>query len=112
LPLRKANEKFAQRRFAGAILVSDNESWVGVGRRGSTPVMTEWQQFVANQRKLGVKSPKLVCIDLQPNTQAQAPERSDILNMGSFNDAVFNVVAAFLSDDSNRFVAEIEAIEL
>jgi len=34
------------------------------------------------------------------------------LNIGGFSDAVFNVVASFLSDDANRFVAEVESIEL
>jgi 60 kDa SS-A/Ro ribonucleoprotein len=112
LPLREANTRFEHRRFAGAVLVSDNESWVGTGRHGSTAVMTEWQRFVANQRKLGVMNPKLVCIDLQPYTTTQALERTDILNVGGFSDAVFNVVASFLADDANRFVSEVEAIEL
>jgi 60 kDa SS-A/Ro ribonucleoprotein len=112
LPLAEANTRLVQRRFAGAVLVSDNESWVGTGRHGSTAVMTEWQTFVTNQRKLGVAEPKLVCIDIQPYTTTQAPERTDILNVGGFSDAVFHVVASFLSDDANRFVAEVEAIEL
>jgi 60 kDa SS-A/Ro ribonucleoprotein len=112
LPLREANTRYEHRRFAGAVLVSDNESWVGSGRHGSTAVMTQWQDFVANQRRLGVMNPKLVCIDLQPYTTTQAPERTDILNVGGFSDAVFNVVASFLEDDANRFVAEVEAIEL
>jgi 60 kDa SS-A/Ro ribonucleoprotein len=112
LPLRQANTRYEHRRFAGAVLVSDNESWVGTGRHGSTGVMTEWQKFVANQRKMGVMNPKLVCIDLQPYATTQAPERTDILNVGGFSDAVFNVVAAFLDDDVNRFVAEVEAIQV
>lgn len=112
LPLAEANTRYAHRRFAGIVLVSDNESWVGTGRQGSTGVMTQWQQFVANQRKLGVTNPKLVCIDLQPYATTQAPERTDILNVGGFSDAVFQVVAAFLEDNANRFVAEVEAIEL
>jgi 60 kDa SS-A/Ro ribonucleoprotein len=112
LPLREANTRYEHRRFAGAVLVSDNESWVGTGRHGSTAVMTEWQRLVANQRKLGVMNPKLVCIDLQPYTTTQAMERTDILNVGGFSDAVFNVVASFLTDDANRFVSEVEAIEL
>ena len=45
-------------------------------------------------------------------TTTQAPERSDILNVGGFSDAVFSVVAAFLADDAGRFVAEVEKIEL
>jgi hypothetical protein len=28
--------------------------------------MTEWQQFVQNQQRLGGTKPKLICIDLQP----------------------------------------------
>ena len=56
--------------------------------------------------------PKLICIDLQPNTTTQAPDRSDILNVGGFSDAVFDVLAAFLESDASRFVSEIEAVTL
>ncbi len=112
LPLVQANGKYAKRRFAGCVLVSDNESWVGMGRYGSTGVMTEWQRFVANQQRLGVSSPKLVCIDIQPYGSTQAPERADILNIGGFSDAVFQVVASYLANDAARFVAKVEAIEL
>ena len=48
----------------------------------------------------------------QPYKTTQAPERSDILNVGGFSDAVFSVVTAFLADDNGRFVAEVEAVEL
>jgi 60 kDa SS-A/Ro ribonucleoprotein len=112
LPLVQANGKYAKRRFAGCVLVSDNESWVGAGRYGSTGVLTEWQKFVANQKRLGVSSPKLVCIDIQPYGSTQASEREDILNIGGFSDAVFQVVASYLADDAARFVAEVESIEL
>jgi 60 kDa SS-A/Ro ribonucleoprotein len=121
LPLAKANRSFSNRRFAGCILVSDNESWVyqqrafASGTNGSTGVLTEWHQFVQNQVRLQGESfagPKLVCIDLQPNSTTQAPERSDILNIGGFSDAVFGVIAAFLSDDAQRFVAEVEGVTL
>ncbi len=115
LPLAAANARYAKRKFAGCVLVSDQESWVGTGRAGSTGVMTEWQAFVRNQVRLHGRDfagPKLVCIDLQPYTTTQAPERSDILNIGGFSDAVFSVVAAFLADDGGRFVAEVEAVEL
>ena len=115
LPLAAANARYHDRRFAGCVLVSDQESWVGAGRGGSTAVVTEWQEFVKNQMRLGshgIPSPKLVCIDLQPYTTTQAPDRSDILNVGGFSDAVFSVVAAFLADDSGRFVAEVDAVGL
>ena len=74
--------------------------------------MTEWQQFVENQQRLRGTKPKLICIDLQPVTTTQAPDRDDILNIGGFSDAVFSVAATFLADDANRFAAEVETIEL
>ena len=52
LPLAAANARYANRRFAGCVLVSDKESWVGIGRGGSTAGMTEWQAFVRNQVRL------------------------------------------------------------
>jgi len=121
LPLHVANTKYRKRPFAGCVLVSDSESWIyrdrpyAYGRHGATGVMDEWQQFVQNQVRLhgrGLTGPKLVCIDIQPYGSTQAPDRSDILNVGGFSDAVFSVVAAFLAEDSGRFVAEVEAVEL
>lgn len=113
-PLVAANQKHAKRKFAGIVLVSDNESWVGTGRHGSTGVMSAWEAFVVNQRKLAGKeaNPKLVCIDLQPYQTVQACEQADIMNIGGFSDSVFNVISAFLADNNQRFVAEVEAIEL
>lgn len=121
LPLREANRRYRDKRFVGAVIISDNESWVYRGRAwsygngGTTGVMTEWQDFAKNQLRLGgheIPAPKLVCIDIQPYTTTQAPERSDILNVGGFSDAVFNVVSSYLSHDANRFVTEVESIEL
>ncbi len=115
LPLAETAKTYRDRRFAGCVLVSDMESWIGTGRHGSTAVMTAWQEFVKNQARLqarGEAGPKLVCIDLQAYATTQAPDRSDILNVGGFSDAVFRVVASFLSDDANRFVTEVEAVEL
>jgi 60 kDa SS-A/Ro ribonucleoprotein len=51
---------------------------------------------------------KLLCIDISPYTTTQAPDRSDILNVGGFSDAAFSVVAAFPTEDAGRFVAEVE----
>lgn len=121
VPLREALQRYRHRRFAGVVLVSDNESWIYEGRpwtygsRGTSGVMAEWQKFVKNQLRLGghdIPAPKLVCLDIQPYGTTQAPERDDILNIGGFGDAVFKVVAAFLSDDADRFVAEVESVEL
>ena len=80
----------------------------------SSSLQRAFQQWLneASVGKLGVRSPKLVCIDIQPYGSTQAPERADILNIGGFSDAVFNVVASYLGDDAGRFVAEVESIEL
>ena len=115
LPLVAANSAYRQRKFHGCILVSDQESWIGTGRHGSTAVMTAWQEFVKNQTALhgrGFAGPRLVCIDLQAYATSQAPDRSDILNVGGFSDAVFEMVAAFFKADPTRFVAEIESVDL
>ena len=121
MPIQKANAAYAMRTFAGVLLVSDNESWVYQGRPyfygvgGSTGVVTKWQQFVQNQVRFqsgDIVGPKLICIDLQPNATTPAPERSDILNVGGFSDAVFEVISTFLVSDTGRFVAEIEAVML
>jgi 60 kDa SS-A/Ro ribonucleoprotein len=115
LPLAKANAWHPRRRFAGCVLVSDCESWIGAGRYNSTAVMTKWREFVSNQVRLqggAYAGPKLVCIDLQPYTTTQAPDRSDILNVGGFSDTVFEVAASFLAGEPGRFVAEVEAVVL
>ena len=118
LPLRTANTKYHQRKFVGCVLVSDNASWVtagqayGTGYSGGTGVMTEWQTFEDRQRRRGTKTPKLICIDIQSYGTTQALERQDILNIGGFSDAVFNTVAAFLTNDASRFVTEVESVRL
>lgn len=117
IPLREAVTTYRNRKFVGCVLVSDNESWItrNIAYRlnvGPTGVMSEWQAFIANQQRLKQPAPKLVCIDIQPYATTQAPERSDILNIGGFSDAVFQVMSSFLSNDNGRFIAEVEATQL
>lgn len=108
--LRYATAHLAKRRFGGAILISDNESWIGTGRYGGTATLEAWEQFKAQQRRIGT-DPKLVCIDITPNTTTQALDREDILNVGGFGNEVFRVASTFLSGNG-RFVDAIEAVEL
>ena len=105
-PLAELNRRRARGEMV--ILVSDNESWVDASRPG-TALMVEWAAFKRrNPRAL------LVCIDLQPNRTTQAPDRDDILNVGGFSDAVFELIAAFGARGSDRrhWVAEIERIAI
>ena len=65
-----------EHKFAGCVLVSDQESWIGAGHYGSTAVVTEWHEFVKNQVRLRGRDfdgPSLVCIDLQAYMTTQAP---------------------------------------
>jgi 60 kDa SS-A/Ro ribonucleoprotein len=91
------------------IFVSDNESWVDAGQGRGTRTLHEWQGF--RQRN---PQARLVCLDLQPNTTTQARDRDDILNLGGFSDAVFEVLSDFavgrLSPD--HWVGAIESVEI
>ena len=91
------------------VLVSDNQSWVDHTRASDTGVMREWERL--KNRNPGAK---LVCIDLQPYGTTQAVERRDILNVGGFSDAVFEVIAAFARDElgPDHWVGQIERVEL
>ena len=90
------------------VIVSDNESWMDI-RRNGTGLMAAWERY----KKINARA-KLVCIDIQPNTTSQAVDRSDILNIGGFSDAVFETVAAFASGKlgASHWVGEIEKIAL
>lgn len=101
LPLQHLNKTKA----TGDILiyVSDNESWAGMqpnAYRKGTGMMEEWLAFKARN-----PNAKLVCIDIQPYTTVQAVG-NDVLHVGGFSDAVFDVIAAFANGElgSNHWV--------
>jgi len=89
------------------IFVSDNESWAGHYYSNTTGMMAEWAKLKARSPKS-----KLVCIDIAAMTSTQATSAPDRLNVGGFSDAVFDVVANFLSGNAKNWVGVIEAVEL
>ena len=107
-PLVHLNKQRAQADLV--IFVSDNMSWVdGHGGGRSTATMQEWEKFrVRNPRA------RLVCLDVQPYGSTQAAEREDIMNIGGFSDAVFEIIATFAAGEMNpdHWVGLIEQIEL
>jgi 60 kDa SS-A/Ro ribonucleoprotein len=106
-PIARLNAE--QAKADVVVFVSDNESWVDAKRGRNTALMSEWAKLKArNPRAL------LVCIDIQPYTTTQAAERSDILNVGGFSDAVFEVIAAFATGKlgAAHWVGEIAKVEL
>jgi len=105
-PLKWLNEAKANGDLV--VFVSDNESWVDA-RRGSTAVMNEWQRFKARNPRA-----RLACLDFVPNATTQAAEREDILNIGGFSDAVFDLLSLFARGElgGDHWVGEVEKIAL
>jgi 60 kDa SS-A/Ro ribonucleoprotein len=98
------------------VYFSDNESWFDdneynywVNRSpGVTTTMKEWATFKKSNPKA-----KLVCVNLQPNTSTQAPTGKDRLNLGGFNDVVFDVINNFVvGGNPEEFVKTIEETKL
>lgn len=91
------------------ILVSDNESWIDARRHGATETLRQWERI-----KQFNPQARLICIDLQPYGTTQAADRADILNVGGFSDAVFDVLAQFASGTfgAGHWVDAIEKMEL
>lgn len=96
------------------VYVSDNESWIDSKRRrawGGSPTETlrQWKKFKERSPQA-----RMVCIDIQPNSTTQAPEREDIINVGGFSDEVFNVLAAVAGGeaDAGYWVRQIEALSV
>jgi 60 kDa SS-A/Ro ribonucleoprotein len=92
-----------------SMFVSDNESWVDSPRHGAasgsrTETMRQWKS-IRHRRS----DAKLVCNDIQPYMTTQAQSREDILNVGGFSDAVFEVVKQFVSGSATNWVSIIEA---
>lgn len=93
--LKLLNAKKAQGDLV--IYVSDNESWVSGAYAGrGTAMQQEWLNFKSRNRNA-----KLVCIDLQASSTAQAKNSVDTLNVGGFSDQVFEVIQNFLESTGN-----------
>lgn len=107
-PLRHLNRQSAQADLV--LFVSDNMSWVeGRGGGRGTASLQEWEKFRARNPRA-----RLVCLDVQPTGSTQAAERADILNIGGFSDAVFQIIAAYAAGklQPDHWVGEIDRIEL
>ena len=93
------------------VIVSDNESWAddSQGWGSTTSLMKEWDIL-----KRRCPEAKLVCLDIQPYTKAQARNRHDILNIGGFSDQVFSLIGSFAERGmgTDFWVEEIEKTPL
>jgi 60 kDa SS-A/Ro ribonucleoprotein len=101
------------------VFVSDNQSWADFrlaprvldanGTTRGTVMAEEWERLRSRNPRA-----KLVLIDLQPYSTTQVQTRADVLNVGGFSDAVFDIVASFTRDDTSGagFLERVEAIAL
>ena len=108
-PLRWLNQRKAMGDLV--VYVSDNESWVDKVTGRGTATMQEWAVY-----KTRNPAAKMVCIDVQPHATVQAVDsgRGDVLNVGGFSDAVFDVVAQFAAGTlgNGHWVGVIEAVSI
>ncbi len=91
------------------VYCSDNASWMDSRPVGATETLRQWEVFRARN-----PAARLVCLDLQPHAGSQTVSRADILNIGGFSDAVFEVLGRFArgEHDAEHWVAAIEEVEV
>ncbi len=85
------------------VIVTDNQSWVHHGNS----FVKEWNTYKGRNR-----SAKLVVIDVLAEETVMIPDNKDILNIGGFNDSVFNVIAQFVNNNEASFVKTVKSVEL
>ncbi|MHC5307452.1 RNA-binding protein [Bartonella sp. LJL80] len=90
--------------------ISDNQSWVDANQFGRpTEMMLQW-------RRIKKRNPqaKMVCLDIQPYTDTPALNGDDVLNIGGFSDAVFDLVNEFATRKEGKvnWMEMIEKTEL
>lgn len=91
------------------IIISDNESWMDTSYSRSTESQNQWGRILKNNSKA-----KLVCLDIVPNKTTQVKESKNVLNVGGFNDSVFNIINLFVNNEiaGEHFVGEIEKLQI
>lgn len=109
---------FIKRRYAdkgmpdNIIMVSDNESWLGTTRNfwntdtGTIEQLKEIRRINPNTR--------MINIDITPGSSSQTIPKEYVLNIGGFNDSVFNVISMFFESKgfSDFWVNQIKSIQL
>ena len=83
------------------IIISDNESWSDLGQKPHriqpTRTLAEWHKYRERNPEA-----KLVCLDIVPSPDSQAPDEDNIINIGGFSDNVFGVIDAFTRESGHE----------
>lgn len=106
VPLKEINAK--KKNVDVYVCVSDNESWVDDGYRG-TNVAHEW----AIVRKRCPKA-KMVNINLQHSDSVQILDDKGIINIGGFSNAIYDIISEWLENGyvADGWVKHIENISI
>lgn len=94
------------------IMISDNESWLGMNINlwrdgsGTVAILKEIQAINPNAR--------MVNIDITPGSSSQTAPGDSVLNIGGFNDSVFEIVSMFFGskDNPDFWVNQIKSVKL
>jgi len=106
LPLETLNNKKLKADLI--IYLSDNESWMDPKHHGKTAMKNEWDILKANNPNC-----KLICCDFVPNKTTQVQNDENVLNLGGFNDAYFQIIERFIeSSNPDSWVKEVEATQI
>jgi len=96
------------------VILSDMESWADFSNdparhytKNRTGLQYYWDEW---KKRADRPDAKLVLIDLQPHPTTQVVNRPDVLNVGGFNDSVFDAISTFLEDrgGTNHWVDAIK----
>lgn len=91
------------------LVISDNEANVSGYNSRTTALSQQWEIFKQNN-----PFAKMVCINISPNIHAQIQQQKDVLNVGGFNDAVFEVMENFLEvgSEQDSWAKQVDDIQL
>lgn len=100
IPLKEA---LNLKQVDAIVIISDNESW----KTGAKDSMQSW-------RAIQKKNPnaKLINIDISPSHSVQTKDEQNVINIGGFSDAVFNVMANYLNGSITQWVDLIKKINI
>jgi len=108
LPFKYLNQRSLS--VNNVVVLSDYESWAGrnYGFSGCASC-NDWKQYSSRHR-----GAKLACVDLQPQNTTQVPDQPGrVINVGGWNDQMFNVLAGFFNrGEKTNFVDYINRVEL
>lgn len=86
------------------IMISDNQSWFN--NTSISNAATRTQKAWAELKKRNPKA-KLVCVDIAPFANTQLVNSTDVINIGGFSDAIFDIIATFAKGRAKADFAKI-----